>query len=236
MDELTIKENYLFDWIKDIILKYCPITDDRLFLMDDARKTPELEIMIAFINNETRISFMFGSHSFKHSLIERANVNKYINDIQIINLIDFILSDHESISFINFDDINDFSMGFAINWHEKSLHGIECGDITLRINFNNNSELAKSYILTILNRYDKILEHTSSFQRMKAKYISSLKQSYFSSIDKDNLQDFISYLSENEDELRELLTHVNDDSFINYLNTYNYYQDDDKLKLIKEKN
>ena len=154
------KEDSITDWIKKVILKYCPIVEDRLFITDDARKTPELEINIDIDKSKTSISFLFGKQSLKYSLVERANLNNPIDINEITSLIDFILDDHEWISYLALNN-NKLSMGFSINWSEKALQGITCGNITLNISFNN-IEIAKEYITEIVQKYKNNITNSST--------------------------------------------------------------------------
>lgn len=212
MNNLDDKKCNVIDIIQGIILKYCPLTNDRLFLMDDFRKTPEFDIQMIFDKEESFICFLFGTSSFKSGIIEQLKINKYIDFNELSNLLNFILADHEFIKSINIDK-NSLNMIFSINWTNESIKGISCGDITLNMNFKNNLDLMKQYIIYIFETYSDYLEKTPSFISMKNKYLNSVKEKYLDSLSKDELLAILHNLEESQ--LRELTYNLDNDIFLN---------------------
>ncbi|MBR1717811.1 MAG: hypothetical protein IJ715_00910 [Bacilli bacterium] len=201
----------LISYIKDVILKYCPYTEDRLLILGTA-KSPELDIIININNNESQIMFMFGNSAFKSSVSEQATVSYIISFEEIGDIIDFILDDHKEIKNINFYD-KELDLKFAINWTDKSIKGINCSDIGLNLNFEN-MEVKKQYSYLLFQRYYFHLEQAPTFKAMKSKYIDSMKYSYFDSLDKVELITILNKMSEND--LKNLLYNLDNDLFIKY--------------------
>ena len=199
-------------YIKSVILKYCPYMEDRLSILGST-KSPELDIEFNICNNESQIMFMFGNGNFKTSILERASTSYIISFEEICDVIDFLLEDHEVIKDISFHN-SELDLKFAINWTDKSVKGINCSDIGLNLNFEN-MEVKKQYLYLLFQRYYTHLEKVPSFKIMKNKYIDSMKQSYFDALDKTQLITLLNGMCENE--LKELLHHLDNDIFIKHV-------------------
>ena len=202
----------LLSYIKSVILKYCPYTEDRLSISGSA-KSPELDIEFNICNNESQITFLFGNRNFKTNIPERATTSYIISFEEICNIIDYLLEDHEIIKDISFDN-SQIDLKFAINWTDKSVKGINCGDIDLNLNFEN-IKVKKHYLYLLFQRYNNHLEQTSSFKSLKNKYINNMKQLYFESLDKTKLIALLNKMSEKE--LRYLLYSLDNDIFVKYI-------------------
>ncbi len=199
-------------YIKSVILKYCPYTEDRLSILGSS-KSPELAIKININNNDSQIMFMFGNSDFKSGVTERVTTSYTISFDEIGDIINFILDDHEVIKDINFYD-KELDLKFAINWTDKSIKGINCGDIELGLTFEN-IELGKQYLYLLIQKYHTHLEQVPFFKSMKNEYIDSMKHFYFNSLDKTELITLLNRLSEND--LKKLLYNLDNDVFINYV-------------------
>ena len=201
----------LFVYVKNTILTYCPYSDDRLSILGNA-KSPEIDIEVNIRDNQTQVMFLFGNNSFKQSIPEQIIIPYIIEFDEISEIIDFILKDHEYIQNINLYN-NSIGLSFAINWTDKSIKGISCGNIGLNLKFNNN-ELEKQYLYLLFQKYYAFLEKTSSFKKIRNEYINSVKQSYINTLDKSQLISLLSVMNENE--LKELLHNLDNDTFIKY--------------------
>lgn len=202
----------LFLYVKNTILTYCPYSDDRLSILGNA-KSPEIDIEVNIRDNQTQVMFLFGNNSFKQSLPEQIIIPYIIEFDEISEIIDFILKDHEYIQNINLYN-NSIGLSFAINWTDKSIKGISCGNIGLNLKFNN-IELKKQYLYLLFQKYYVLLEKTPSFKRIKNEYINIVKQSHFNTLDKSQLISLLSTMNENE--LKELLHNLDNDTFIKYV-------------------
>ena len=202
----------LISYIKSVILKYCPYVEDRLFILSSA-KSSTLDIEFNICNNESQMMFMFGNYNFKTSIPERATISYVISFEEICDVIDYLLEDHEVIKDISFDN-RKIDLKFAINWTDKSIKGINCGDIGLELTFES-IELKKQYLYLLIQRYYTHLEQVSSFKSMKNKYIDGIKYSYFNSLDKTGLIFLLNGMCEND--LKELLYNLDNDLFIKYV-------------------
>ena len=211
MSNIIKYDEDLISYIRNVILKYCPYIDNRLSILGNAM-APQLDIEININDNDSQIMFLFGNANFKSSIPERSTACYTISFEEIGDIIDFILEDHEVIKSVNFFS-NKISLGFAINWTDKSIKGINCGDIDLNLNFEN-MKLKKQYLYLLFQRYYTHLEQVSSFKEIKDKYINNMKHSYFDAIDKTGLISLLSGMSENE--LKELLYNLDNDTFIKY--------------------
>lgn len=211
MNDIKRESEKLVTYVKSIILKYCPYVDDRLFILGNA-KSSEIDIEINIRDNQTQVIFLFGNNSCKQSVPEQITIPYIIEFAKISEIIDFILGDHEYIQNINLYN-NSIGLNFAINWTEESIKGISCGNIGLNLKFNN-IELEKQYLYMLFQKYYAFLEKTPSFKRIKNEYINSAKQSYINTLDKYQLISLLSAMNENE--LKELLHNLDNDTFIKY--------------------
>ena len=157
--------------------------------------------------------FLFGNNNFKQGIPEQIIIPYIIEFTEISEIIDFILKDHEFIKNISLYS-NSIRINFAINWTDKSIKGINCGDIGLDLKFNNNIELEKQYLYLLFQKYYFVLEKTPSFKRIKSEYINGVKQSYLNALDKTQLISLLNAMNENE--LKELLRNLDNDIFIKY--------------------
>ena len=217
-------------FIEDVILKYCPYMEDRLHILGNAQ-SPQIDIEISIDSNKSQVRMLFGNRNFKHSIPEQAIIKNAIEFDKIENIIDFILKDHEIIKDMNIYK-NRVDLIFAINWNEQSIKGINCDDIGLSLIFNN-SELEKQYLYLLFQKYYIYLERVPSFKKIRDKYINSVKQSFFSNLDKTQLLILLNQMNENE--LKELLSSLNNATFIKYTTNSEQYPQIKKLTLGKEK-
>lgn len=211
MSSIKKQNKDLFVYVKSIILTYCPYTDNRLSILGNAN-SPEIDIEVNIRDNQTQVMFLFGNHSFKQGIPEQIIIPYIIEFDEISEIIDFILGDHEYIQNINLYN-NSIGLNFAINWTDESTKGISCGNIGLNLKFNN-IELEKQYLYLLFQKYYAFLEKTPSFKRIKNEYINSVKQSYINTLDKSQLISLLSAMNENE--LKELLHNLDNDTFIKY--------------------
>lgn len=211
MSSIKKQNEDLFVYVKSIILTYCPYTDNRLSILDNAN-SPEIDIEVNIRDNQTQVMFLFGNQSFKQGITEQIIITYIIEFDEISEIIDFILGDHEYIQNINLYN-NSIGLNFAINWTDESIKGISCGNIGLNLKFNN-IELEKQYLYLLFQKYYVLLEKTPSFKRIKNEYINRVKQSYFNTLDKSQLISLLSTMNENE--LKELLHNLDNDTFIKY--------------------
>ena len=210
MSDIKRQREQLVTYVKSIILTYCPYVDDRLSILDNA-KSPEIDIEVNIRDNKTQVMFLFGNNSFKQSIPEQITIPYIIEFDEISEIIDFILKDHEYIQNINLYN-NSIGLNFAINWTDEIIKGISCCNIRLHLKFNNNVELEKQYLYLLFQKYYSVLEHTPSFKRIKNEYINNVKQTYINTLDKSQLISLLSAMNENE--LKELLHSLDNDTFI----------------------
>lgn len=213
MKEIMPSEINIFDIIKNTILKHYPYVENRISLLED-NQSPELEIIIKFINNKTYISYLHGTKTAKTHLNESTQYSEKLSLADLKQLIDFILSSHEVIrsAYLNDDSI---SLEFVINFKEESLKGILCYAITLHLDFSKDRSLMKDYLKFILENYYEYLNNISPFSDMKKKYISYIKKSYIKSLDKETILAYLNLLD--IEKLRQLLSNIEDDDFINFM-------------------
>lgn len=212
MSNIIKHSDGLMLYIKNVILKYCPYTENRLEILGNAM-SPQLDIKINLNSNESQLMFLFGTRTFKSSIPEQATYSYIISFEEIGDIIDFILEDHEVIKDINIYG-KELDLKFAINWSDKSVKGINCGDIGLDLTFEN-TELKKQYLYLLFQSYYTYSEQTPSLKSMKNEYIDSMKQSYFDTLDKTEVVTLLNRMSEID--LKELLHNLDNDIFIKYV-------------------
>ncbi len=230
MDNIMKYSANLESFIEGVIFKYCPYMEDRLHILGNAQ-SPQIDIEISIDNNQSQVRFLFGNSNFKQSIPEQAIIKKVVEFEKIGNIIDFILQDHEIIKDINIYK-NRVNLKFAINWTEKSIKGINCGDIELSLIFNN-AELEKQYLYLLFQKYYIYLEQASSFKIIKNKYIDDIKKSYFNALDKIQLLTLLNQMNENE--LKELLYSLDNNTFIKYTTEREQHPQIKKLTLGESK-
>ena len=230
MDNIMKYSANLESFIEGVIFKYCPYMEDRLHILGNAQ-SPQIDIEISIDNNQSQVRFLFGNSNFKQSIPEQAIIKKVVEFEKIGNIIDFILQDHEIIKDINIYK-NRVNLKFAINWTEKSIKGINCGDIELSLIFNN-AELEKQYLYLLFQKYYIYLEQASSFKIIKNKYIDDIKKSYFNVLDKIQLLTLLNQM--NETELKELLYSLDNNTFIKYTTEREQHPQIKKLTLGESK-
>ena len=230
MDNIMKYSANLESFIEGVIFKYCPYMEDRLHILGNAQ-SPQIDIEISIDNNQSQVRFLFGNSNFKQSIPEQAIIKKVVEFEKIGNIIDFILQDHEIIKDINIYK-NRVNLKFAINWTEKSIKGINCGDIELSLIFNN-AELEKQYLYLLFQKYYIYLEQASSFKIIKNKYIDDIKKSYFNALDKIQLLKLLNQMNENE--LKELLYSLDNNTFIKYTTEREQHPQIKKLTLGESK-
>lgn len=212
MSSIVKYESDLVASIKSVIFKYCPYIEDRLYILGND-KSPEIDIDINFYDNETLIMFLVGDSNLKKSVNERLIIPSVVEFEKVSKIIDLILEDHEFIKNINLYN-DSIDLKFSINWTDKSTRGIDCGDMGLNLKFNNNIELKKQYLYFLFQKYCFVLENTPSFKKIKNEYIDSVKQIYLNTLDKTQLISLLNSMNENE--LKELLYNLDNDTFIKY--------------------
>ena len=212
MSNIINRHEDFVSFVKNVILKYCPYTEDRLSILGRT-ESPELDIDFHIGDDKSQVVFIFGNHFFKSSVPEKVTTTYPISFEEISEVMDYLLEDHEVIKNLDFHN-KTIDLKFAINWTDNSIKGIRCGDIGLNLDFEN-MELKTQYLYLLFQRYHSYLEHTSSFKTLKNKYFTSMKHSYFDDLEKHELISLLNGMSENE--LRELFYLLDNDLFIKYV-------------------
>lgn len=231
MSNLEKQNKDLYSFIKKVILKYFPYVEDRLYFFDDAKKVPQLDICINFNEDKTNIMFLVGTYTYKHSVPEKIEIDNYVEFSEIKKIIDFILDDHECISDMYINN-GKLKLNFAINWSDRTIKGISCGDVELKLNFNDNDLLGNQYLYYIAQEYISYLEKTPSFNKLKKEYLDNFKLDYFNSLTKDEMLNLINNLT--EEKLRQILIKMDNDLFTNIVGDVE--KEDEPKNLILEKN
>lgn len=197
--------------IKNTLLNCCPYVEDRLGLFNNSNATT-FGIFICVFEGKTHVSFTRGNSSFSIAVAEPIEASHIIELEEVEELMDFILEDHESISFNNSNNIeknNNINFKFDINWSNESSKGINCSTINLNLSFFENNELRKKYLYFLNEKY-----LDSKYDKCKYDYIDSVKDSYINNLNKSELMNIFDKMS--EEELKELLRYVSDDKFMEY--------------------
>lgn len=212
MNKIIRKEDDLLSIIKDIILKYFIVKEDRLDIMSD-RGAPELRIDIDLSYKNSNIIIMVGTHNYKQSIPEHISSDYLINFFEIKEIIDFVLRDEHIISEIYIGK-DSFELTFQINWSDKAISGLYCSDIELNLNFNNIN-LRNEYINKLIENYYDILINVPSFNKIKDEYLNKEKERYVDSIDKEKMMNILNKMDERE--LKSLLYGLDNDVFFKYI-------------------
>ncbi|MBQ4263687.1 MAG: hypothetical protein IJB83_05575 [Bacilli bacterium] len=151
MNNLIKQGEDLLEYVKRVILKYCPYTEDRLDILGNA-KSPQIEINVNIDYDKSQISFLFGNNVFKQGVSEKILISSAIDFAVIQEIINFLLLDRRTINNFNMYE-NEVFLIFSINWCNESIKGINCGDIKLNLVFNNNTELEKEFLFLLFSNY-----------------------------------------------------------------------------------
>ena len=191
MNNNKILEQSIESYIRDVILKYCPYLDNRIHILGNTN-TPEIEIKINIKTIESIISFLYGNSTFKKSIPEKAIISYNIRYKELFAIIDYILTDHEIIEYIDIN-ANEISMLFDINWTEKKLSGINCNNINLILSFETKKLLIE-YAKRLLSKYKSYLKNTPYYENINNTLIEEIK--YLSKEEPNNDTPFNHSISE----------------------------------------
>lgn len=218
MKEITCEKKNVAQYIKSIILKYAPYVDSRCDLFDMGSQQPIIITQITFTDDKSYISFCRGTGGCWSSTDDKATIEKPIDFEEIKSVIDFLLKDYRFIRNIMFCDDHGYGssieLSLNINWTDESIKkGINCGNIILELTFAND-KLRKQYTNKLLQQYQKELSKTPTVKKIKDEYINSIKDDYIDNARKSEILDFLSKL--NEQELKELMCRLDNDTFMKY--------------------
>ena len=172
MNNNKILEQSIESYIKDVIIKYCPYLDNRIHILGNTN-TPEIEIKINIKTIESIISFLYGNSTFKKSIPEKAIISYNIRYKELFEIIDYILTDHEIIEYIDIN-ANEISMLFDINWTEKNLSGINCSKISLILSFETKKLLIE-YAKRLLIKYQHNIENNPYYEKINKTLTEEVK-------------------------------------------------------------
>lgn len=211
MENIVHNNQDLLSYFRFVIEKYCPYTENRLSLLDE-----NIELDINIYINKTMSYVKFDSlkrtitTTSRLDIKEALSISYVISFEELSSLIDYILNDHDVIQYIGIND-EKIEMGFDFNLCEKNLKGLYCRTMRLNVNFED-MELKKEYIINLFKKYFNKLKKVESFIRLRDRYVNEIKENYFDSLNKDEMIDYLKKIDENE--LRNLLYHLNNDVFI----------------------
>ena len=212
-----VEENSLISRIEDVLLKYCPYTDDRLDLIDHGNR-PEFDIHFYFSKDFTQVYFVYGTHRAKVAVEREITADRVIELSEIEELIDYLKADHNYMYFDEHDRNNKLSeFKFNIRWGgDESTKGINCSTIGLVLSFRGNPELEKKYLYFINKKY-----FNSSDISIEKEYTEEVIKSYVDSLDKDGVMYLLNRMSEKD--LKKL-------AISNIEQIANYVKEDTKVK------
>lgn len=218
--------------IKEVILNKYPIIDDRFDIITSYPR-PAIDIDINFYNDDenieaTGILFCAGTEVMKTSIPERLVINGLISPKIVIDLISFIISDHNYIKNITRTD-NQIKLIFDIKMTEENMCGMSVGEIGLELDFHkylNHENLLNSYLKEIVNTFYEQLKETDSFKKEYAEYCLLAKEKVINSFNEQDLQMFMELLS-NEDICRMLLDMPNN----RFIELYSIFKNKEKVKI-----
>ena len=226
------KSNDIVEIIKNIIYKYHPIVDNRLNSIINYNK-PEMEIGFKFFNknniDQVSVDFLDGTYYSKNYINESFIIEGFLCKETLINLMNFILSDHEIIKSFTYDN-QKICFTFTVNCTENNLKGINCGDILLNLDFSfldlNREETADKYLYCIIDNFYEYIKNTNQFKKDYDEFINEIKTDIIEALDKEELIQFMNLL--NEQEMRNVLYKISDNRFVDLFESY------DEKKLVKK--
>lgn len=177
-------------FVKNMVLKYCPVVENRVDSLQDARTNPELDIQISHVDDKSVINFLLGNHTSKKGTGDRIVVEHNVEFEDVRGILDFILQDHGAIDGI-IKRGNELEFMFGINWTEESIKGINCGNISLRISFSNDVQRENFY--RAFKTYCTQLENKNLV--VDSRLLSELRSEFFESCNKEQLLSMFSIMT-----------------------------------------
>lgn len=213
------------EFVKSVILKNHPI-DDRIDMLLRC-PSPAMDIRFDFYEDQektyTDLFFMDGNDNYMHSLYDSLTIDGLVSEKVIIDLVKFILTDHDYISSFSFNDGNIF-MNFKVDLKDENMYGITCGTIGLNFYYyqSKNSQLIKQkYSKLLISNFIDYMKNTEFYKKAYKTYTTSFKSEFISKISEENLYKFIKLID--KDTLKNILINMPFESFIN---AYNEMQED----------
>lgn len=217
------KEKELLEEIKKIILGYYPVIDNRMDLLFAAQR-PALDICFYYYEadqkKETQISFLKGTESVKLNTSEKIWLDDYVSSNLIIELISFLLQDHDVISSF-WKNSNEIELTFKIDLKEANSRGISCGEIGLKIDYYSCPEkeaLMNSLLKKIFLHFFYELKNTTLYQKEYQNYCAFIKEDFRANTTEDELRALLNTLS--KDDLMNLITNMSNESFLSLYQTF----------------
>ena len=198
--ERIVKEE-IVKWLKDNLLKYCPIIN-RINYVDNYGKKPKISFLFIFYNDKTFITIMYGT-DVSQTAVELSFVEEILDITNIYELIDYLLNDNRNIHINDTDTL--IYMAFPINWSNDAIKGLAVGDIEVSLEFINCPEIKNYYLKLLNNRY--LEEPIINKSRI-------LIDSFINNATEEEIIEFLQTL--NIDELKNILKSLNPSLFEKY--------------------
>lgn len=222
------KEKELLEEIKKIILGYYPVIEDRMDLLF-APQRPALDIHFQCYEEnqkkETQISFLKGIESLRLSTSEKIWLDDYVSSNLIIELISFLLQDHDVISSF-WKNSNEIDLTFKVDLKETNSRGISCGEIGLTINYRFCPEkevLMNSLLKKIFLRFFYELKNTTLYQKEYQNYCAFIREDFRANATEEEIKALLNTLS--KDDLINLITNMPNESFLSLYQTFKKEED-----------
>lgn len=245
MKDRIIKEEQIFEKIKESIYKLHPIKKPRIdswMYYESHSNKPEMNIEFYFFIDKddsvkVQVGFMDGCRSFKHSIDNSYLTNNIISEETIRKLISFIL-----INFPYMLSLHKNSTGFEINFcigmeHEEE-EGIECSAIdivfeTHPLLYDNFKEVFNNYIEYITDNFYTYVSKTPEFKEAYDKWAMKTKNEIINYLSHDELTNFVSLIDDNV--IRQLLSSMNIDYFFKICESFQKNSEMTKKKILELK-
>ena len=198
--ERIVKEE-IVKWLKDNLLKYCPIIN-RINYVDNYGKKPKISFLFIFYNDKTFITIMYGT-DVSQTAVELSFVEEILDITNIYELIDYLLNDNRIIHINDTDTL--IYMAFPINWSNDAIKGLAIGDIEVSLEFINCPKIKNYYLKLLNNRY--LEEPIINKSRI-------LIDSFINNATEEEIIEFLQTL--NIDELKNILKSLNPSLFEKY--------------------
>ncbi len=213
------KEKEIIELIKKVIVSYYPIIDNRLDILM-SNPTPTLDICFNFFEENgkqiTQIYFLKGTETVRQGTLEEFIINGYVSPNLIINLIFFLLKDHDIIRSLNHTQDN-ISVTFQVNLTEQNMKGISCGLISLNLEYHfckDKEQEINKMLKNIFSTFFFELKNTPLYQRELEKYCDIIR----TSLTKEEMIILLNMLE--KENLNQLLHYLPNDLFLTLYNNY----------------
>jgi len=214
--EKYIEEKDVFEKIRKVIYKLCPVKQPRIEIDDNCYyKNVILEISFNFYQEEdfinTQICFLDNENKFQYYLVKDK-----VSEDAVVKLVAFLLDEFPYVNSVQMLS-NGFEIEFGIGLEHFGQKGISCNKVKIEFSTHPKlkdkfGELFQNYLNCIISNFTIDMIRAPQVKEAYNNYRDSMKEKIINNLNLAELQQIILGLS--EEKMRELLANMDIDSFL----------------------